>query len=84
MKQETSALGWKRAAWMVGCLCIAAVIVTLVPASFVVRGAADKEPTLVIRGGRIFDGLGDSTRPLGQLWIRGETILGEHPADQIL
>jgi len=36
---------------------------------------------IVIRGGRIFDGTGTTTRPLGQLWLKDGRIVGEVAAD---
>src|SRR5215470_2507371 len=38
-------------------------------------------PTLIFRGGQIFDPGSMQTRPLGQLWIQGDRVLGEHPAE---
>lgn len=42
--------------------------------------AADEDPTLVIRGGQIFDGARPGARELGQLWIRDNKIIGEREA----
>src|SRR5262245_66546063 len=41
-------------------------------------------PTLIFRGGQIFDPGSMQTRPLGQLWVQGDHILGEHPAETAL
>lgn len=43
--------------------------------------AQDPAPTLVVRGGKLFDPLSGEARPLGQLWIGGVKVLGEKPAD---
>src|SRR5262249_23785252 len=38
-------------------------------------------PTLVIKGGQLFDAESATAHALGQLWIADDRILGEHPAD---
>jgi len=43
--------------------------------------AQDPAPTLVVRGGRLFDPAALAAHPLGQLWIAGDKVLGERPAD---
>ena len=52
------------------------------PLTFALSFAQDG-PTLVIRGGQIFEAESAETRPLGQLWIQGERILGERPAGML-
>jgi imidazolonepropionase-like amidohydrolase len=42
---------------------------------------AEDPPTLVVRGGHLFDAETATRRPLGQLWVAGERVLGEKPAD---
>jgi imidazolonepropionase-like amidohydrolase len=48
--------------------------------AFLAQTSPEPAPTLVIRGGRIFDVEKGGTRELGQLWIAGERIVGEKPA----
>jgi imidazolonepropionase-like amidohydrolase len=38
-------------------------------------------PTLILKGGRVFDAESATLRPPGQLWIAGDRILGEKPLD---
>ena len=40
----------------------------------------DDAPTLVIRGGRLFDPTTGTAREIGALFVRGETVLGERDA----
>lgn len=42
---------------------------------------APPSPTLILKGGRLFDAETATTRANGQLWIAGERIQGEKPAD---
>jgi imidazolonepropionase-like amidohydrolase len=46
--------------------------------------APQPKPTLVLRGGRLFDAETGTVHPNGQLWIAGEKIVGEKPADAAL
>ncbi len=55
--------------------CVWSVVSTGAP----VRAQEDA-PTLVIRGGTIFDGARTGVRELGQLWIRGGKVVGEREA----
>jgi len=41
-------------------------------------------PTLIVRGGRLFDADAATARPLGQLWVAGERILGERAHDAVI
>ncbi len=43
--------------------------------------ATDAKVTRVIRGGRLFDPELAATRPLGQLWIAGDRVVGERSLD---
>lgn len=43
--------------------------------------AQEPPPTLVVRNGTLFDPERGEARPLGQLWIRDDRIVGERPAD---
>lgn len=69
-----------------GAILTAGLIIGLLALLPVVRStvsgssASTSAPTLVIRGGSVFDATTEQSRPLGQLWIAGETILAEHPA----
>lgn len=42
--------------------------------------SAQEESMVVIKGGRLFDSRAGVSRPLGQLWIRGDRVLGERAA----
>lgn len=42
---------------------------------------ATSAPTLVFRGGRLFDPEAGGTRELGQLWVAGDRIVGERAAN---
>ena len=46
--------------------------------------APQPKPTLVLRGGKLFDAESGTVHPNGQLWIAGERIVGEKPADAAL
>jgi len=46
--------------------------------------APQAKPTLVLRGGKLFDAESATVRPNGQLWIAGERIVGEKPANAAL
>ncbi len=39
-----------------------------------------QQPTVVFKGGTIFDAVTERARPLGQLWVSGNRIAGEYPA----
>lgn len=41
---------------------------------------APESPTLVVRGGRLFDPATGASREIAQLFVRGETVLGERDA----
>lgn len=43
-----------------------------------------QDPTLVLRGGHLFDATTQTRRPLAQLWIAGDRILGERPGDHAI
>src|SRR5262249_46542605 len=43
--------------------------------------AQSAAPTLVLRGGKLFDSQSATVHDNGQLWIAGDRILGEKPAD---
>jgi imidazolonepropionase-like amidohydrolase len=52
----------------------------LVAFSFAAVTPGQEGPTLVLRGGRLFDPATLSSRPLGQLWLRGRLVAGEKAA----
>jgi imidazolonepropionase-like amidohydrolase len=57
---------------------LVAAIVSMFASSL---GAQSGSPTLVLRGGRLFDAETATVHPNGQLWIAGDRIVGEKPAD---
>ncbi len=65
--------------------CLLPVAIAVIGAALprTAHGTASAEPTItcVIRGGQLFDAETGRVRPLGQLRIGGERILGEAPLD---
>ena len=50
------------------------------PAAQAAPPSGSTQPTLVVRGGRVFDPASMSLHPPADLWIAGERVLGEQPA----
>jgi imidazolonepropionase-like amidohydrolase len=56
---------------------LAALLLTTV----LLPAQSEPRPTLVVRGGTLFDAELATGRPLGQLWLAADGVLGERPAD---